>query len=69
MQNVLYVKGRNYAYFRKAYFDDEDEDAASFRIFKLSNSEWETVKGAEKIKIYNGVATKEDKTEEVRIII
>lgn len=58
--------GRNYVYFRKAYFDDENEEGASFRIFKLSSGEWATVKGAEKIKIYNGVVTNESDEEVVK---
>ncbi len=56
--------GRNYGYFRKAYLDDVDENAANFRIYRLSDKTWVTLEGADKIKFYKGFVdseTTEDK--------
>lgn len=58
--------GRNYGYLRKALLDDDDEDAASFRIFRLSDSSWVTLKGAEKVNFYSGAVEGEEKTSEVK---
>ena len=55
--------GRNYGYLRKCFPDEEDEDAATFRIFRLSDSKWVTLEGAKKINFYSG--TVEEESDEV----
>lgn len=55
--------GRNYAYLRKCYYSDDSEDAASFRIFRLSDSKWLTLEGAEKINFYSGAVENEENNE------
>lgn len=52
--------GRNYGYLRKCYLDDEDEEAASFRIFRLSDEKWVTLKGAKKITLLSGAVESDD---------